>query len=195
MMVRTRPWEWWEVERRPIPGSSPNDRLLRGPDCNHPKRACADPFPTTLWPRLPKTQKISGMRFLRHGGIYLVRWSGQNHLDLGVGCRLPLVGPRAPVKDATEGARLAHRPQMSSGRLFLGRVARQQSPSPLHRHAQTTMHPRRSQAKQDISTLQRIGHFYFALTANTKEVHERVQGSRGAAAGAGSLDGGGSARL
>ena len=28
----------------------------------------------------------------------------------------------------------SHRPQMSSGRLFLDRVARQQSPSPLHRH-------------------------------------------------------------
>ena len=166
MMVRTRPREWCEVERRPIPGSSPNHRLLRGPDCHRPKRACADPFPTTPWARLPKTQKIFEMRFLRHGGIYLVRGSGQNqnYLDLGAGCRLPFVGPRAPVKDATEGARLAHRPQMSSGRLFLDRVARQQSPSPLHRHAQTTMHHRCSQAKQDISTLQGIGHFYFALT-------------------------------
>ena len=81
------------------------------------------------------------LRFLRHGGIYLVRWGGQNqnqrpnHLNLGVGCRLPLVGPRAPVKDATEGARLTHRPQMSSGRLFLDRVARQHCPSPLHRQA------------------------------------------------------------
>src|SRR5580693_6375735 len=28
----------------------------------------------------------------------------------------------------------SHRPQMSSGRLFLDRVARQQCPSPLHRH-------------------------------------------------------------
>jgi hypothetical protein len=54
---------------------------------------------------------------------------------------------------------------MSSGRLFLDRVARQQSPSPLHRHAQTTMHPCRNQAKPDISTLQGIGHFYFALTS------------------------------
>ena len=54
---------------------------------------------------------------------------------------------------------------MSSDRLFLDRVARQQSPSPLHRHAQTTMHPLPAQSKQDISTLQRIGHFYFALTA------------------------------
>ena len=58
----------------------------------------------------------------------------------------------------------SHRPQMSSDRLFLDRVARQHCPSPLHRHAQTTMHPRPARLKQDISTLQRIGHFYFALT-------------------------------
>ena len=53
---------------------------------------------------------------------------------------------------------------MSSGRLFLDRVARQHCPSPLHRHAQINMHGLPVQPKQDISTLQRIGHFYFALT-------------------------------
>jgi hypothetical protein len=168
MTARTRPRKWREVERRPVPGNSPNDRILRGPDCNRPKRVCADPFPATPWPQPPEKSQISGMRFLRHGGIYLVRWGGQNqrpnHLDLGLGCRLPLVGPRAPVKDATEGARLTHRPQMSSGRLFLDRVARQHCPSPLHRRDQTTMHLRPAQGKPDISTLQRIGHFYFALT-------------------------------
>src|SRR5438132_1737107 len=59
----------------------------------------------------------------------------------------------------------SHRPQMSSGRLFLDRVARQHCPSPLHRHAQTTTPPRPARPKPDISTLQRIGHFYFALTS------------------------------
>ena len=59
----------------------------------------------------------------------------------------------------------SHRPQMSSDRLFLDRVARQHCPSPLHRHAQTTTHPHPAWRKPDISTLQRIGHFYFALTA------------------------------
>jgi len=46
--------------------------------------------------------------------------------------RLPLVGAPAPVKDATEGTRLAHRPRWVSSWLFLDRVALQQSPSPLH---------------------------------------------------------------
>ena len=47
----------------------------------------------------------------------------------------------------------SHRPQMSSGRLFLDRVARQHCPSPLHRHTQNNRHPAQAQAKGDISTL------------------------------------------
>src|SRR5438874_13464209 len=64
----------------------------------------------------------------------------------------------------------SHRPQMGSGRLFLDRVARQHCPSPLHRHAQTTTHLLPTLAKQDISTLQRIGHFYFALTGDVESL-------------------------
>ena len=77
----------------------------------------------------------------------------QKHANLRAGCRLPMVGPRAPVQGRAR-----------SGRLFLDRVARQHCPSPLHRHGQNNMHPLPAQAEQDISTLQRIGHFYFALT-------------------------------
>jgi len=59
---------------------------------------------------------------------------------------------------------LAHRPQMSSGRLFLDRVGRHQSPSPLRRHAQTTTHFPRGHSKPERSTLPGSGTFYFALT-------------------------------
>jgi hypothetical protein len=52
----------------------------------------------------------------------------------------------------------------SSGRLFLDRVGRHQSPSPLHRHTQFNMHFSQAPAKGDISTLPAWGHFYFALT-------------------------------
>ncbi|MGD0049006.1 MAG: response regulator [Bryobacteraceae bacterium] len=52
--------------------------------------------------------------------------------------------------------------------LTLDRVARQHCPSPLHRHAQTTTHLLPASSKPDISTLQRIGHFYFALTLETR---------------------------
>jgi hypothetical protein len=48
---------------------------------------------------------------------------------------------------------------MSSGRLFLDRVARQHCPSPLHRHPQHNTHSSGDQAKGDISTLPGRGHF------------------------------------
>ena len=51
----------------------------------------------------------------------------------------------------------------SSGRLFLDRVARQQSPSPLHRHPQINMRPPAFLAQGDVSTLPGTGHFYFCL--------------------------------
>src|SRR5271154_3436137 len=41
----------------------------------------------------------------------------------------------------------------SSDRLFLDRVGRHQSPSPLHRHSQTNTHFSQAPAKGDISTL------------------------------------------
>ena len=72
-------------------------------------------------------------------------------------------GPTRPNRTRRED----HAPlivSMSSGRLFLDRVARQHCPSPLHRHAQITTHSQSVQSKPDISTLRRIGHFYFALT-------------------------------
>jgi hypothetical protein len=53
---------------------------------------------------------------------------------------------------------------ISSGRLFLDQVARQQSPSPLHRHEQINTHSATNLAKEDIFTLPARGHFYFALT-------------------------------
>jgi len=53
---------------------------------------------------------------------------------------------------------------MSSGRLFLDRVGRHQSPSPLRRHAQTTTHARPAHSKPELSTLPGSGTFYFALT-------------------------------
>jgi hypothetical protein len=59
---------------------------------------------------------------------------------------------------------LSHRPQMSSGRLFLDRVGRHQSPSPLRRHEQINTHSSVTRPKGDISTLPARGHFYFALT-------------------------------
>jgi len=77
--------------------------------------------------------------------------------------------PSPGKRTRRENHALSHRPQMSSVRLFLDRVARQHCPPPLHRHRKTNTASLQPPAKQDISTLQRIGHFYFALTAPSPE--------------------------
>src|SRR5581483_9708144 len=75
----------------------------------------------------------------RHGGIYRSDM-GKNRLNPGWLRRLPLVGARAPVKgrDGRSAPCSSASSAMSSGRLFLDRGARQQSPSPLHRQ----LHPK-----------------------------------------------------
>src|SRR5215472_5901579 len=112
------------------------------------------------------------MRFLRHGGIYLVRWGSktqnqnqnqnQNLSRDRAASRWSAPGPGQRTR--REDHALSHRPQMSSGRLFLDRVARQQSPSPLHRQPEHNTPFSGGQGQGDISTLPARGHFYFALT-------------------------------
>lgn len=88
------------------------------------------------------------------------------------GNRLPPAGrPRTQAKERAGRITPFSSSAMSSGRLFLDRVARQQSPSPLHRHEQPNTHSRRAPAKDDISTLPGTRHFYFALTAKPRKLH------------------------
>ena len=152
MIDRVWLWSWREVKRRPVQGNSPNDRILRGPDCNRHKRVYADSFPATPLPQQPTTRTVIGVRFIRHDGIYrsdvVVKPSHLRAVH-----RLPLVGARAPVQRARRKVRTLPSSAMSSGRLFLDRVARQHCPSPLHRRAQTNMHLTPNRRKQDISTL------------------------------------------
>lgn len=80
------------------------------------------------------------MRFPRHDGIYrsdVVQ--GKTQTKPWDGTVPPPVGrPRAQVKERAGRIALFSSSAMSSGRLFLDRVARQQSPSPLHRQ----LHPK-----------------------------------------------------
>jgi hypothetical protein len=138
---------------RPVQGSSPDDRLLRGPGLARHNRACADFFlarfvaPSAI-PNAP------GMRFLRHCGIYRPdRGSPKNQTWAG-----------APPSDGGSHPGSRTIVPMSSDRLFLDRVARQHCPSPLHRHPQINMRFSHARAEGDISTLRSGGHFYFALT-------------------------------
>ena len=91
-------------------------------------------------------------------------WSQNQTQTLGRNRPLPAGRPEAQVAERV-GRTTSHRPQMSSGRLFLDRVGRHQSPSPLHRHPQNNMAFSKTRAKGDVSTLPARGHFYFALTS------------------------------
>ena len=162
--------KWREGKVRPIPGNSPHDRLVSRVISSSLKESLRRSLPRHYFPHL---QRILGAQyaFLRHVGIYLVRCGFKiktkikNH-TLGWGRAASRWSAPSPgSRTCREDHAPSHRPQMSSGRLFLDRVARQHCPSPLHRHAQTTTHPRPARQKPDISTLQGIGHFYFALTA------------------------------
>ena len=175
MTPRTRPRKWREVKRRPVPGNSPNDRILHGPGCNRPKRVCADSFSATPSPQPPRIEVIRGMRF--SGMTESIGPMGAGLCDkacrvAAAPCRAPLVRPIRSTfpLHGSSGARFAARSRsssaMSSGRLVLDRVARQHCPSPLHRHGQNNTHSLPARSKPDISTLRRIGHFYFALTDN-----------------------------
>jgi len=163
--------EWREGKVRPIPGNSPHDRLVSRGIIPSLRRICDDPFPTThsfsatatnhtrrpvcvfkAWRNLSGPMWFQNQNQTPGRGRAASRWSA------------PSPGKRTRREDHAP----SHRPQMSSGRLFLDRVARQQGPSPLHRHPQINTHSQGVQAKGDISTLPGRRHFYFALTARLR---------------------------
>jgi hypothetical protein len=156
---------------RPVQGNSPDDRLLRGPGLVRPKRVCADFFPACSVVLL-RILRAPRMRFLRHRGIYRSdRGSLENQTWAGA---LPPAGSSHPGPRTRREDHALPIVPMSSGRLFLDRVARQHCPSPLHRHTQITMHFSDAWAKEDISTLLGRGHFYFALTAPSPPCGSKV---------------------
>jgi hypothetical protein len=157
--------KWREDKVRPIPGNSPHERLVSRGIFPSSKRVCDDPLRATFF------ASVSGT-ILRLPGCVFQAWRnlsvrcGPNKTKPWGGVQPPPVGrPRAQVKE--HGGRTApfSSSAMSSNRLFLDRVARQQSPSPLHRQPQHNMHSSGVRTKGDISTLPARGHFYFALTA------------------------------
>jgi len=76
------------------------------------------------------------MRFLRHDGIYRSD-AVPNKTEPWRGTMPPPTDrPRARVKERVGKTARFSSSAMSSGRLFLDRVGRHQSPSPLHRHDQ-----------------------------------------------------------
>jgi len=159
--------EWREGKVRPIPGNAPHVRpVSRGMISLW--SICDDPFRTTRFPQLRILPGSAAGVFKAWRNLSGPMWSSQSQNQTPgqdrTASRWSALSPGRRTR--REDHALTHRPQMSSGRLFLDRVARQQSPSPLHRQPEHSMHSSDVQTRGDISTLPGRGHFYFALTAH-----------------------------
>jgi len=156
--------KWREGKVRPIPGNSPHDRLVSRVISSSLKESLRRSLPRHCFPHL---QTILGAQyaFLRHVGIYLVRCGFKiKNQTLGwepTASRWSAPGPGS--RTCREDHAPSHRPQMSSDRLFLDRVARQHCPSLLHRQTQINMHLAKLGGKGDISTLLAKGTFLLCL--------------------------------
>ena len=159
--------KWREGKVRPIPGNSPHDRpVSRG--FLSPRRIYDDPFPAT--PHPPQATPARSFCVFQAWRNLSVRWSSKpksktKTSQTRAGVPPPAGRPPMPGK-GRDGRNYApcSSSAMSSGRLFLDRVARQQSPSLLHRQSDHNMHSPKPGGEGDISTLPGWGHFYFALT-------------------------------
>ena len=157
--------ECGEGKVRPLPGNAPHEPAGR-------PGSFFTSFQERLRRSLPRHSGTAGSkntgaprwRFLRHVRIYRSDVGLYSNPSPGWSRCLPPAAPDPSPRTCREDHALLI-VSMSSGRLFLDRVARQQSPSPLHRYPQINMHSSQARAKGDVSTLLRGGHFYFALTA------------------------------
>ena len=157
--------KWREGRIRPIPGNALHDRpVSRG--IGSSKRVCDPSCRATAWLRLQRTiPRPSVCVFSGMAESFGPMWFLTSKPNPGSETVPPPAGrSRAQVKERAGKITPSSSSAMSSDRLILDRVARQHCPSPLHRHAQITTHSQSVQSKPDISTLRRIGHFYFALT-------------------------------
>lgn len=98
---------WREGKVRPIAGNSPHDRLVSRGIFSSLKEGLRRSLPRH---RIPQQSDIilgAQYAFLRHGGIFLVRW-GPKTKKPNPGSRpnrLPLVGPEPRQKNAPGGTR------------------------------------------------------------------------------------------
>ena len=165
--------KWREGKVRPVPGNAPHARpVSRG--IFSLWSICDDPYPATRFPQ----QLVPGAR-----SAFFEAWRnlsgpmGFQNQNLGRDHTASRqTAPSPGQRTRREEHALSHRPQMSSGRLFLDRVGRHQSPSPLRRQAEHNTHSSSDRPKGDISTLPARGRFYFALT-KTETALDRTVGS------------------
>jgi hypothetical protein len=158
--------KWRKGKVRPLQGNSPHDRPVSRGMIPSLWRICDDPFRATPFPLQRTILRHSVCVFEAWRNLSGPMWSqNQNQTPGWDRAASRWSAPSPSSKTCREDHAPSHRPQMSSGRLFLDRVARQQSPSPLHRQPQNNTHSAEAQAKDDISTLPGGRHFYFARRA------------------------------
>jgi hypothetical protein len=161
---------WREGKVRPVPGNSPHDRLVgRGITCSLEeslRRSLPRHRIPHQWTIILGSQYAFSKAWRNLSGPMGLNFKNQsqNQIPGRDQTASRWSAPSPGKRTGREEHVLSHRPQMSSGRLFLDRVGRHQSPSPLHRHAQATTHFRHSYPKAELSTLPESGTFYFALT-------------------------------
>jgi hypothetical protein len=155
--------EWREGKVRPLPGNAPHDRLVSRGISLSLWSICDDPFLATRFPqpRIIPGPSVCVFQAWRNLSLRCGQATTKSWVETEPP---PASRPRAQAKERAGRNTLFSSSAMSSGRLFLDRVGRHQSPSPLHRHEQINTRSSQAQAKHDISTLPRIRHFYFALT-------------------------------
>src|SRR6185369_14819769 len=153
-----------EGKVRPVPGTSPHDRLVSRVISSSLKERLRRSLPRHCFPQPQRTILGAQYAFFKAWRNLSVRCGQTTTKPWGGAAPPPAGRPRAQVEERGGRTTLCPSSAMSSDRLFLDRVARQHSPSPLHRHAHTITPPRPAPRKPDISTLQGIGQFYFALT-------------------------------
>jgi hypothetical protein len=154
--------KWRQGKVRPLLGNSPLDRPVSRGIYFTIWRICDDPFNATPFPQRPGPYGCVFQAWRNLSGPMWFQSQNQTLERDRAASRWSAPGPGKRTR--REDHAPSHRPQMSSGRLFLDRVARQQSPSLLHRQPQNNTHSSSDRAKGDISTLPARGHFYFALT-------------------------------
>jgi hypothetical protein len=156
---------WREGKVRPKPGNSPHDRPVSRGTLSSLEENLRRFLPRHLAAKLRSIILRSQYAFLKAWrNLSGPMWS-ENQTPGRDRTASRWSAPSPGRRTRREDHALAHRPQMSSGRLFLDQVGRHQSPSPLHRHAQITMPLPRGHSKPERSTLLGSGSFYFALTS------------------------------
>ena len=129
----------------PLPGNSPHDRPVSRVTFSSLKESLRRSLPRHFTPVRSRTTTEFSTRFqgmaesIWSDGVQLQN-QNQNQTLGRDHTASRWSAPRPRKRTRREEHALSHRPQMSSGQLFLDRVGRHQSPSPLRRHAQTTTH-------------------------------------------------------